>query len=108
MKSVGLLKGAVILGGLAAGLLLSPACKAQSEISPDHFDGTDSWEMQARKVAPAKAQPILVAMQTSSNQAAGFRGSSLLLDKAGSAVLKAQKTKVADRRKTVRGEPTRQ
>lgn len=37
----------------AAALLVSP-CKAQSEISPDHFDGTDAWAAAAQTPAHAK------------------------------------------------------
>lgn len=44
MKSLGLLRIALISAGFASVLVLSPACKGQSEIAPDHFDGTDSWE----------------------------------------------------------------
>ncbi|HYL83081.1 MAG TPA: hypothetical protein VE263_02510 [Candidatus Angelobacter sp.] len=36
-------KTSVLLLGMGGALLLAPACKAQSEVSPDHFDGTDSW-----------------------------------------------------------------
>jgi hypothetical protein len=43
--------------GLGGALLLAPACKAQSEVSPDHFDGTDVWETAARTPSPAKAKP---------------------------------------------------
>jgi len=43
MKSFGLLKLPVLLLGFGAGVLFAPACKAQAEVSPDHFDGTESW-----------------------------------------------------------------
>ena len=49
-----LLKLSVLLIGIGAALVLTPACQAQSEISPDHFDGTDSWATAAR---PAHLQP---------------------------------------------------
>ena len=42
--------------GLGGALLLAPACKAQSEVSPDHFDGTDAWEIAARTPVPANAK----------------------------------------------------
>lgn len=54
MKRLILLKLSALLFGIGAALVLTPACKAQSEISPDHFDGTDSWATAAR---PAQAQP---------------------------------------------------
>jgi hypothetical protein len=50
-----LLKLTVLLFGIAAALVLTPICKGQSEISPDHFDGTDSWAMAAR---PVHVQPV--------------------------------------------------
>jgi hypothetical protein len=46
--------------GVGAALLLTPASKAQSEISPDHFDGTDSWAVAAHTVK-APAQKLRVA-----------------------------------------------
>jgi len=57
MKPFSLLKISVLLASFGALLLFTPECKAQSEVSPDHFDGTDSWEVAARKpMAPnAKA-----------------------------------------------------
>lgn len=36
-----------------AALIFSPACKAQSEVDPDHFDGTDSWQTAVTRQAPA-------------------------------------------------------
>lgn len=54
MKRFVLLKLAVLTFGVGAALVLTPSCKAQSEISPDHFDGTDSW---ARSARPDHAQP---------------------------------------------------
>jgi hypothetical protein len=52
MKPFTMLKLAVPLLGFGALLLFTPSCRAQSEISPDHFDGTDSWETAARIPAP--------------------------------------------------------
>jgi hypothetical protein len=51
MKSFVMWKMPILLCGLGAALLFSPACKAQSEIDPDHFDGTDSWEVAYRAKA---------------------------------------------------------
>lgn len=56
MKPFSLLKIPVLLAGFGALLFLTPACKAQSEVSPDHFDGTDSWEVAARKPVAPKAK----------------------------------------------------
>ena len=33
----------MLLLGLGGMLALTPSARAQSEVSPDHFDGTDSW-----------------------------------------------------------------
>ena len=59
MKHFILLKLSVLVLGAAAALVLTPACKAQSEISPDHFDGTDSWARAARSVhSQPQKQPV--------------------------------------------------
>jgi hypothetical protein len=59
MKPFSLLKIPVLLVGFGALLLFSPACKAQSEVSPDHFDGTDAWEIAARKPVAPKTKPTM-------------------------------------------------
>lgn len=66
MKPFSLLKIPVILVGLGAALLLTPACKAQSEVAPDHFDGTDAWEAAAHKPLTAKTK-----LASASTQAQG-------------------------------------
>lgn len=48
MKFFAMWKMPILLAGLGAVVLLPPAAKAQSEIAPDHFDGTDSWEVSNR------------------------------------------------------------
>jgi hypothetical protein len=57
VKSFSLLTIPMILLGLGAALLLAPSCKAQSEVSPDHFDGTDPWEIAARTAVARNAKP---------------------------------------------------
>ena len=71
MKPFSLLKLPMLLAGFGALLFFTPTCKAQSEISPDHFDGTDPWEIAARKpVAPkAKAAPEHGSYQAQNNKA---------------------------------------
>ena len=54
MKNLIAIRMGVLLFGTAAVLFLAPASKAQSEISPDHFDGTDSWEMAVQSLHAAK------------------------------------------------------
>ncbi len=65
MKLFSLLKIPTIVLGFGALVVLAPTCKAQSEVSPDHFDGTDSWEIAARKpvAAKAKATPAIGSYQ---------------------------------------------
>jgi hypothetical protein len=49
------------LVGLGAVLALASPSRAQSEVAPDHFDGTDSWAASAAAKAPAPkaTQPSL-------------------------------------------------
>jgi hypothetical protein len=81
MKSLDLFKLPGILVSLAAVLVLTPASKAQSEIAPDHFDGTDSWEAAAHhKVAGSKSQQERVATQAN-HHTLGSRASLQLITK---------------------------
>lgn len=56
-KPFALFKLVFVTFGIGAALLLTPACKAQSEISPDHFDGTDSWAVAAQTVHAPVPKP---------------------------------------------------
>lgn len=47
MKSLGMLRISIIALGFAAAMSIAARCSAQSEIGPDHFDGTDSWQTVA-------------------------------------------------------------
>ena len=67
MKPFGLLRLAVASCGLCALLSFPSACKAQSEISPDHFDGTDPWEAVAQKPHTAKPKPAQLRTVSQSN-----------------------------------------
>lgn len=58
MKPFSLLKIPTLVLGFGALLCFAPTCKAQSEVSPDHFDGTDPWEMAARTPVVAKAKLV--------------------------------------------------
>jgi hypothetical protein len=60
MKPFGLLRLAVVSCGLCALLSFPSTCKAQSEVNPDHFDGTDPWEVAAKKSHLAKPKPAQV------------------------------------------------
>jgi hypothetical protein len=63
----------VTLIGLAAGLILSPASKAQSEIAPDHFDGTDSWEAAAHYQLVVSKSPRKGAASQTDRHTSGSR-----------------------------------
>ena len=53
MKAFVINKLWIVLLCLGGSLLLSPQSRAQSEIAPDHFDGTDSWAAAAAVKVPA-------------------------------------------------------
>lgn len=61
MKSFSLLKIPVLVVGFGALLFFAPASRAQSEVNPDHFDGTDSWEIAARRSVTPKVRPGLTS-----------------------------------------------
>ena len=62
-------KLALVAFGIGAALLLPPACKAQSEISPDHFDGTDSWAVAVQTVnAPVQKLRVAKASLSAKSQ----------------------------------------
>lgn len=73
MKLFSLLKIPTIVVGFGALLFFAPTCKAQSEVSPDHFDGTDPWEIAARKPVAAKAKltPATGSYQAQNNKKTG-------------------------------------
>jgi hypothetical protein len=47
MKSFTILRLPLVILVLGGAFLLVPQSRAQSEIAPDHFDGTDSWAAAA-------------------------------------------------------------
>src|SRR5579859_5980094 len=58
MKSFTVYRLPAFLLCLGGALILAPASRAQSEVAPDHFDGTDSWAAAAAaKVPTKKTQP---------------------------------------------------
>lgn len=78
MKRFIFLKLSLLLFSVAAALVLTPACKAQSEISPDHFDGNDVWATAAQPahVLPQKqpvAKPSLQAKSQKAAQGSAFQ-----------------------------------
>jgi hypothetical protein len=75
MKPFRLLKIPVLLAGFGTLLFFTPTCKAQSEVSPDHFDGTDSWEVAARKPAPKAKAALEHNLYQAQNTKAGANAS---------------------------------
>ena len=71
-----LLKLPLLVLGIGAALLFTPACKAQSEVSPDHFDGTDFWARGAQ--TPAQKHAVVKASVQEKSQKAN-QGSTLQL-----------------------------
>ncbi len=71
MKLFSLVKIPAVVLGFAALVVFAPTGKAQSEVSPDHFDGTDLWEIAARKpvAAKAKATPAIGSYQARNKKA---------------------------------------
>jgi hypothetical protein len=73
MKPFVFLKLPLVILALGGALILVPQARGQSEIAPDHFDGTDSWAAAASaKVATAKAKSnsAPTTLQAQNNKAA--------------------------------------
>ena len=103
MKPISLLKLPMMLVGLGGVLLLAPACKAQSEVSPDHFDGTDSWEVAARTPVAAKTKSAANAGSHQAKNQKANAGASLQLAAAREVTKSAPRKAVVvqDKRKIV-------
>jgi hypothetical protein len=72
MKPFSFYKLPIVLLCLGGALVLAPQSRAQSEIAPDHFDGTDSWAAAASSKArgqKAKSQSALGASQARDHMA---------------------------------------
>ena len=54
MKSFSLYRLPIIVLCLGGVLVLAPQSRAQSDVAPDHFDGTDSWATAAFAKATAQ------------------------------------------------------
>lgn len=61
MKSSTLLRMTLGLASLSITLLAAPASRAQADVAPDHFDGTDSWAAAAAVPAKSAARPTVQA-----------------------------------------------
>jgi hypothetical protein len=72
VKAFTICKLAFALVGLGGFLTFAPQARAQSDVAPDHFDGTDSWaaaalaKVSAPKANPASAPTTLQARSTNS------------------------------------------
>jgi hypothetical protein len=69
VKSFIICKLALSAAFLGGALLLAPASRAQADLAPDHFDGTDSWAAAAQ-VPVTKAKPVVASatQQAKSNK----------------------------------------
>jgi len=107
MKSLAMLKLPMILVGLGAALVLSPASKAQ-EVSPDHFTDTgvqDVYESAPRKVVAPKVlrkSPATEARMGLSESPATFEPAA---KRAPVSVAQPRTQAVADKRKSVPSTP---
>jgi hypothetical protein len=71
VKSIDISKLAVLLVGLGGFLALAPQARAQSEVAPDHFDGSDSWAVAASpKISAPRPNPRPTSM---TRQASGSK-----------------------------------
>ncbi len=102
MKPFSLLKIPVLLVGFGALLFFSPTCKAQSEVNPDHFDGTDPWEIAARKPVTlrTKAAPTPASYQVRNEKAGSGAGLQLAAARDLSNPVPHNTVAVQDKRKT--------
>lgn len=75
MKAFIMWKLPILLGSFAAALIFSPACKAQSEISPDHFEdrNTEPFARPANVLVPdtskASQKPVAAQVRASNSGA---------------------------------------
>jgi hypothetical protein len=98
MKTSILLKMCVVFVGVGAGMLFAPTCRAQAEVSPDHFEGAVA---STAPMTPAK----IVTVQAKQNPTLAARSSQKVTvqhsakHESGSAAA-ASGAAVADKRRT--------
>ncbi len=110
MKSFGMLKIPMILAGLGAAVLFSPACKAQ-EVSPDHFTDTgvqDVYDGAQGKSAAPKAKQKPAAMQPRSTQTNSSPSLQPVAKRTPVSATQPGPNAVADKRKSVPTTPKKQ
>jgi hypothetical protein len=111
MKFLSAMKIGMFLLGLGAALALAPQSRAQSEVAPDHFDGTDSWAAAAAAKVPApKAKQFPVAAtQAARNQKLSTHATPLLASaKNFSESQRPQVLAIQDKRKAQARKPNNQ
>lgn len=101
MKLFSLLKIPTMILGFGSLLAFAPTCKAQSEVSPDHFDGTDAWEAAARKPVAAKAKlaPAIGSYQAQNRNAGSGASLQLASSREVSKAIRHNTVAVQDKRK---------
>jgi hypothetical protein len=72
-------KMSILFLGIGAALFLAPACKAQSEISPDHFDGTDAWAVSSQTPHPSTHKQTSAKSQLQGHSQTATKGSAFQL-----------------------------
>jgi hypothetical protein len=92
----------VMLLGLGAALLLTPACKAQSEVAPDHFDATDSWQAATQQTPSTASYQAKRAGTVEAQNKKAASGPPLQLASAreGSQPARQNAVAIQDKRKT--------
>lgn len=95
MKTSILMKMCVVFVGVGAGMLFAPTCRAQAEVSPDHFEGADA------ATAPMTAAKIVTAQaQAKQNPTLAARNSQKLTAQHSAKHESGSAATVADKRKT--------
>lgn len=79
MKTFIMWKLPILLGSFAAVLIFSPACKAQSEVTPDHFEdhNTEPFARPANVSVPvtnkASQKPVAAQVQAHNSSASQIK-----------------------------------
>jgi hypothetical protein len=107
MKPFGLLRLAVVSCGLCALFCFPSPCSAQSEVNPDHFDGTDTWESTAQKSHPAKPAQVRTALQSSPKKSGTTATMQLAATREFSAPARHDAVAVEDKRKPAVRKPNK-
>jgi hypothetical protein len=111
MKPFAALKFCMPVLGLGTVLLLAPQARAQSEINPDHFDGTDSWAAAPAVKAPAPkaTKPVAASALQAKNKKSGAQASAQLTPvKGASGAPRPELVAAQEKRKTPPAKPNKQ